>query len=52
LRGYVVAKREILSDPTKPTIIPLRLVDTNKAECLLAFRARTDIREGLCRTLE
>jgi len=50
LDGYENAR--IKFDTTKPTMIPLRLVDTSKAESLLAFRARTDIREGLRRTLE
>ncbi len=50
LDGYEDAR--ISFDTTKPTMIPLRLVDTSKAESLLAFRARTDIREGLRRTLE
>lgn len=50
LDGYEDAT--IKFDATKPTMIPLRLVDTSKAEALLAFRARTDIREGLRRTLE
>jgi GDP-L-fucose synthase len=50
LDGYENAK--IKFDTTKPTMIPLRLVDTSTAERLLDFRARTDIREGLRRTLE
>lgn len=50
LDGYENAK--IKFDTTKPTMIPLRLVDTTKAERLLGFRANTDIREGLRRTLE
>jgi len=50
LDGYENAS--IKFDTTKPTMIPLRLVDTNKAERLLGFHARTDIREGLRRTLE
>lgn len=50
LDGYENVK--IKFDTTKPTMIPLRLVDTTKAERLLGFRANTDIREGLRRTLE
>lgn len=50
LDGYKNAK--IKFDTTKPTMIPLRLVDTTKAERLLGFRASTDIREGLRHTLE
>ena len=48
--GYDDAK--IAFDATKPTMIPLRLVDTTRAEELLGFRARVDIREGLRRTLQ
>ena len=43
---------KIKYDPTKPTMIPIRLIDTAKAESLLGFRARVDIREGLRRTIE
>lgn len=43
---------KIKYDPTKPTMIPIRLIDTAKAEALLNFRARVDIREGLRRTIE
>lgn len=35
----------------KPTMIPVRLVDTSKAEGLLGFRASIDLREGLERTI-
>ena len=49
LDGYENAR--IKFDTTKPTMIPLRLVDTSKAERLLGFRARIDMREGLRRTL-
>ena len=63
-KGYSV--REILSsileldgfagaqvryDASKPTTIPFRLVDTRKAQSLLGFRAKTDLREGLARTI-
>src|SRR5262245_15568210 len=39
-------------NPSKPTMIPVRRVDTSKAEQLLGFRARTDLREGLRRTID
>jgi GDP-L-fucose synthase len=39
-------------NPAKPTMIPMRLVDTSKAESLLGFRARTGIREGLRKTID
>jgi GDP-L-fucose synthase len=38
-------------DASKPTMIPIRLIDTRKAESLLGFRARIDLEEGLQRTL-
>ena len=47
--GYPDAK--IRFDSSKPTMIPLRLVDTSKAEALLGFHARTDLREGVGRTI-
>ena len=50
LDGYPDAK--IKYDPSKPTMIPIRLIDTRKAESLLGFRAQVDIREGLRRTIE
>jgi len=37
---------------SKPTMIPVRLIDTSKAESLLGFRASISIREGLGRTIE
>jgi GDP-L-fucose synthase len=39
-------------DPSKPTMIPLRLVDTSKAAAAIGFRAKVDLREGVRRTLE
>lgn len=50
LDGY--ANANIAYDVSKPTMIPVRLVDTAKAESLLGFRASVDIREGLSRTIE
>jgi GDP-L-fucose synthase len=35
----------------KPSMIPIRLVDTSKAENILGFKARTGLREGLERQL-
>lgn len=48
--GYHGAKVEY--DPTKPSMIPIRLIDVSKAEQLLGFRARTDVREGIAKTIE
>ena len=42
---------EIVFDPSKPSMIPVRLVDTNKAESILGFRATTGLREGLEKTI-
>lgn len=38
-------------DTTKPSMIPVRLVDTAKAESILGFKARTGIREGIGKTM-
>jgi GDP-L-fucose synthase len=50
LEGYRDAK--IVFDPSKPTMIPVRLVDTSKAERLIGFRAKVDLREGLKKTID
>ncbi|MCL4415680.1 MAG: NAD-dependent epimerase/dehydratase family protein [Actinobacteria bacterium] len=39
-------------DTTKPSMIPVRLIDTTKAERVLGFKARTDIRGGIRKTVE
>ena len=39
-------------DTSKPSMIPIRLIDVSKAERQLGFRARTDVREGMIRTIE
>lgn len=36
----------------RPTMIPLRLVDTTRAQALLGFRARVGLEEGLRRTID
>jgi GDP-L-fucose synthase len=41
----------VVFNPERPTMIPIRLVDTRRAEQLLDFRARIDLREGLRRTI-
>ncbi|MFC1574231.1 NAD-dependent epimerase/dehydratase family protein [Candidatus Latescibacterota bacterium] len=38
-------------DPSKPTMIPIRLVDTSKAEKELGFTAKTSLREGFEKTV-
>ena len=45
------SKAEVRFDPSKPTTIPVRLVDTGLAERLLGFRARTTLRDGLEKTV-
>ncbi len=39
-------------DPSKPSMIPIRLIDVSKAEQQLGFRAQTDVREGMIKTIE
>jgi len=48
--GYAEAK--IKFDPSKPSMIPVRLIDTTKAETTLGFRAKTGLREGIKKTIE
>jgi GDP-L-fucose synthase len=38
-------------DTSKPSMIPIRLIDISKAERLLGFRATTDVREGMAKTI-
>ncbi len=49
LEGWTDARVEY--DPDKPSMIPIRLFDTAKAERLLGFRAKTPLREALARTI-
>jgi GDP-L-fucose synthase len=39
-------------DADKPSMIPIRLIDVGKAKRQLGFRARTDVREGMTKTIE
>lgn len=48
--GYAQAK--VIYDPTKPTMIPIRLINTGKAESELGFKAKVDLQEGVRRTIE
>ena len=48
--GYTNAN--VTYDPTKPSTIPVRLIDTSKAEKTLGFKASTSLREGLRKTVE
>lgn len=38
-------------DPSKPSMIPVRLIDTGKAEKMLGFKARTGLKEGIGKTI-
>jgi GDP-L-fucose synthase len=48
--GYTDAN--IKFNSSKPSMIPIRLIDTTKAETILAFKARTGLREGIRKTIE
>lgn len=50
LAGHVDAK--VTYDASKPTTIPIRLVDLEKAQTLLDFRPKVAFEEGLRRTIE
>jgi GDP-L-fucose synthase len=43
---------KVVFDPSKPTMIPIRVVDVSKAEQQLGFRAKTDLRTGLKKTID
>ena len=47
--GYAQAK--IMFDPSKPTMIPIRLINTGKAESELGFKAKVDLQEGVRKTI-
>lgn len=48
--GYTDVK--IKFDSSKPSMIPIRLIDTTKAETILGFKAKTGLREGIKKTIE
>jgi len=41
----------IVYDVSKPSMIPIRLLDVSKAERLLGFKAKTDVPEGMAGTI-
>ena len=43
---------EIVYEAPKPSMIPVRLIDTTKAEKVLGFGARTDMRERIRKTIK
>lgn len=48
--GY--ADADVRFDHSKPTMIPIRIVDTTLAQKALGFQARTSLREGIRKTIE
>jgi len=50
LDGYTDAR--MVFNISKPTMIPIRLVDTTKAKTVLGFKAKTDLRAGLRKTIK
>lgn len=42
----------IIFNASKPTVLPIQLIDTTKAETALGFKAKADLREGLRKTIE
>ena len=48
--GYTDAR--VKFNPSKPSMIPMRLIDTTKAETILGFKAKTGLREGIKKTIE
>ena len=48
--GYTDA--DVRFDPSKPTMIPIRLVDTTLSQEVLEFRPRVPLHEGIRRTIE
>ena len=48
--GYKDA--DVRFDPTKPSTIPIRLIDTARARAELGFEAKTGLREGISKTVD
>jgi GDP-L-fucose synthase len=48
--NYTNAK--VKYDASRPSMIPIRLIDTTKAETCLGFQAKTGLREGIRKTIE
>ena len=42
----------IVFNPSKPSTMPKRYVDTSKAEAILGFKAKTPLREGIRKTIQ
>lgn len=50
LDGFLDAK--LVFDPSKPSMIPIRLLDISKAEAVLGFRPQIGLWEGIKKTIE
>ena len=48
--GYTDARVEF--NPSKPSMIPVRLIDTTKAETVLGFKAKNGLREGIKKAID
>ena len=48
--GYTNAK--VVFNSSKPSMIPIRLVDTTKAETVLGFKPKTELKEGIKKTIK
>ena len=48
--GYMDA--EIIFNKSKPSMIPVRLVDVSTAKKLIGFKPKTDLREGIAKTIK
>lgn len=47
--GFTGAR--IQFNPSRPSMIPVRLIDTSKAAAVLGFKAGTGLREGIRKTI-
>jgi len=48
--GYSSAR--VTYDPSKPSMIPIRLLDTSRAQTVLGFKPKTNLQEGIKKTIE
>jgi GDP-L-fucose synthase len=46
------SEAEVNFDTSKPTMIPLRLIDVSKAKQLLGFEAKTSFEDGIKKTIK
>ena len=50
--AQILPDAKIVFDSSKPSMIPIRLIDTTKAETLLGFKAKTGLEEGIKKTID